>query len=153
SDFGLTGRLTLAVLDVSDPAHPQLLGATLVTDATPGDYKADVLPLGNDRFAVPGGLVNGKPVLLCVDPSDPGNIVITSTASPAAVVQVAVSGDLLYTASSAGLAIYRIGSLPGEPVTVSVQVPNNTGVAVVPGSFNIPPTQIVHGADYDTLVW
>jgi uncharacterized membrane protein len=153
SDFGLTGNLTLSVLDVSDPAHPQLLGATLVTDATPGDYKADALPLGNGRFAVPGGLVNGQPVLLCVDPSDPGNIVITSTVLPGAVVQMAVSGNLLYTASSAGLGIYQIGSLVGEPVTVSVQVPTNTGVAVVPGSFNIPPTQILHGAGSDTLVW
>ena len=32
-------------------------------------------------------------------------------------------------------------------------MPNNTGVAVVPGSFSIPPTRIVHGTNFDTLQW
>lgn len=38
-------------------------------------------------------------------------------------------------------------------MTASVQVANNTGVAVVAGSYNIPPMQIVSGTDFDTLVW
>ncbi len=88
-----------------------------------------------------------------MDPTDPNRIVVTAIATPAAVNEMAVSGDLLYTTSSAGLGIYQIGSVVGEPAIISVQVPNNTGVAVVPGSFNIPPTQVVQGTSFNTLVW
>ena len=34
-----------------------------------------------------------------------------------------------------------------------MQVPNGTGVEVVDGSFNVNPTQVVEGDDFDTLVW
>ena len=65
-----------------------------------------------------------------------------------------VSGHLLYTASADGLAVYDIGSILGDTTaTVSVQVPNGTGVSVVPDSFNEAPTRIVSGTDFDTLVW
>ena len=49
-------------------------------------------------------LVNGNSVLLLVDPTDPGNIVFTTTAVPALVDEMSVSNGILYTASSAGLA-------------------------------------------------
>ncbi len=38
-------------------------------------------------------------------------------------------------------------------MTVSVEVPNNTGVSIVANSFNVPPSQTITGTDYDTLVW
>src|SRR5205085_4373306 len=49
--------------------------------------------------------------------------------------------------------IYDIGTVTTVPVTVSVNVPTGTGVAVVPNSFNIPPTQVVHQAGFDTYRW
>src|SRR5262249_40239006 len=39
------------------------------------------------------------------------------------------------------------------PVTASVEVPKNTGVSIVPNSFNVAPAQIISGTDFDTLVW
>lgn len=39
------------------------------------------------------------------------------------------------------------------PVTASLQVPKNTNVTIVSNSFNVPPTQIVSGANFDTLIW
>jgi hypothetical protein len=102
--------------------------------------KISALPPGNGLPAVSEALVNGKPVLLPVDPSNPNNIVVTADLVPALVREMAVSGNLLYTTSSAGLLIYKIGTIESTPITVSVQIPNNPGVSVVPGSFNIPPT-------------
>jgi uncharacterized membrane protein len=146
----LTGTLTLSVLDISDPANPKLVGSTLFTDGTGGGHP---VPLRNGLFAISQTSADGKPQLLVVDPSDPAHIVVTAISTPAAVNEMAVSGDLLYTTSSSGLGIYRVGSVVGEPVTISVQVPTTTGVAVVPGSFNIPPTQITQGVGVETLVW
>src|SRR5262249_20071994 len=68
----------------------------------------------------------------------------------AVVNEMAVSGDILYTTSTDGLTTYKIGSLVTIPVTASVEVPAGTEVA---GSYNVPPTQIIHGKDFDTLVW
>jgi uncharacterized repeat protein (TIGR01451 family) len=154
---GLTGNLTLSVLDISNPLAPQVVGTTQVTDSTLQPVssipKISALPLGNGLFAVSEGLINGKPMLLVVDPTDPSNIAVTATPVPSLVNEMAVSNGLLYTTSAAGLGIYQIGSVGGDPVTVSVQVPNNTGVSVVPGSFNFPPTQIIQRTSYNTLVW
>ena len=146
----LTGTLTLSVLDTSDPTNPKLLGTTLFTDGSGG---GSPVPLGNGLFAISQTGADGKPQLLVVDPTDTDHIVVTALETPSPINEMAVSGNLLYTTSSSGLGIYQIGSVVGEPVTVSVQVPTNTGVAVVPGSFNIPPTQIISGTGYDTLVW
>jgi uncharacterized membrane protein/transglutaminase-like putative cysteine protease len=154
---GFAGHLTLSLLDITDPLNPLLLGTTLVTDtkipSSDTVAKLSALPLGNGLFAVSQASLNGNPVLLLVDPADPDNIVVTSDPVPALVNEMAVSGDLLYTTSSAGLLIYRINAIPSIPITASVQVPNNTGVAVVAGSFDMPPTKVVHGTSFDTLVW
>ena len=157
SAFGVNGELTLSVLDISNPQSPQLIGTTLVTEgiyaAGAGLTKVSALPLGNGLFAVSEALVNGDPALILVDPSDPNNIVVTYTPVPALVNEMAVSGNVLYATSSEGLTLYNIGQLVTIPVTVSVEVPNNTGVAVVAGSYSTPPTQIIQGTSYDTLVW
>jgi uncharacterized repeat protein (TIGR01451 family) len=143
-------NVTLTVLDITDRAHPKVIGTTLVTDANFGGGKVTAFALGNGLFAVSGTTIGGKPYLLLVDPSDPNNLVVTKTPVNSVLNELAVSGNLLYTSSDDGLAIYTIGPIVSIPVTASVQVPKN---AVVPGSFNIPPTQIIHGTEFDTLVW
>jgi uncharacterized membrane protein len=158
-DQGFSGQLTLTMLDITDPQNPQILSTTLVTDATfPSSLgglgtKLSAVALGNGLFAVSDALINGNPVLLIVDPSNPNNIVVAAMPEPAVVNQLAVAGGLLYAPSAAGLAIYSIGNIPSIPLTISVQIPNNTSGSIVPGSFPIPPTQIITGTDYDTLVW
>jgi uncharacterized membrane protein len=146
----LTGTLTLSVLDTSDPTNPKLLGTTLFTDGSGGGRP---VPLGNGLFAISQTGADGKPQLLVVDPTDPDHIVVTAISTPAPVNEMSAAGDLLYTTSSAGLEIYQIGSVVGEQVTASIQVPTGAGVAVAPGSFNVPPTRVLHGTDHDTLVW
>jgi uncharacterized membrane protein len=154
---GFAGNVTVSLLDITDPLNPRLLGSTLVTNGklqnSTSVAKLSALPLGNGLFAVSEVIVNGNTDLLLVDPSDPNNLVVTADQVPALVNEMAVSGNLLYTTSSAGLLIYNIGTIQSIPFTASVEVPNNTGVAVVAGSFNIPPTQIIHGTNFDTLEW
>ena len=64
-----------------------------------------------------------------------------------------VSGNTLYATTNQGLSIYNVGPMAETPVTVSVEVPNNTGVSIIPNSFNVPPSQTIVGTDYTTLVW
>ena len=151
SDNGLTGTVALAVVDITDPANPQLVGNTLVTDSPVGSLGA--VALGNGKFAVSGVTVNGTPALMVVDTSGSTQPVVSTVAVPTAVNNMAVVGDDLYTTSSAGLSIYRIETLTSIPVTAEVQVPKNTGVTVVPNSFNIAPTQVLDGPNFQTLVW
>lgn len=154
---GYTGNLTLTLLDITDPLNPTIIGNTLVTPGTfPRGFiiaKLSVLSLGNGNFAVSEALVDGNPVLLLVNPSDPNNIAAAAFSVNSLVNEMAVSGGQLYTTSADGLAIYDMGALTLEPAVISVQVPNSAGDAIVPGSFNFPPDQIIPGAGFDTLVW
>jgi uncharacterized membrane protein len=154
---GLNGNLSLTLLDTSNPLNPTIIGSTLVTSATfpRGNVvaKLDAVSLGNGLFAVSEAIVNGQPVLLLIDPSDPDNLIVSFSPMPALQNGIEVVGDKLYTTSSAGLSIFDIGQLESIPLTASVKIPNGTGVSVVPGSFNIPPSQIIPGPAFDTLVW
>jgi uncharacterized repeat protein (TIGR01451 family) len=147
--------LALAVLDISNPLAPVQLGSTLPTGATlpGGTFRFFDQSLGNGLFAVSPAVVNNKPALLVVDPTDPNNIAVLVVSQPAQVNEMAVAGNLLYATSANGLAIYTIGAVASVPVTASVEVPKNTGVATVSGSFSSPPSQVISGADFDTLVW
>ena len=49
--------------------------------------------------------------------------------------------------------IYQIDAPDAIPVTARVDIPKNTGVTVVPGSFSLAPTQVISGTDFDTYVW
>jgi len=139
------GTMTLSMLDITDPSNPQLLGTTLVTNAlfptnTSGVSKISALGLGNGLFAVSEAAVAGNPELVLVDGNDPSNMLVSYTPVTALVNEMAVSGNLLYATSSTtskGLTIFNIGQLESIPVTMSVEVPNNTGVAIVPGSFSV----------------
>lgn len=154
---GFTGNLSLTLLDTTDPLNPIIIGSTLVTSATfPRGAivaKLDAVSLGNGLFAVSEAIVNNQPVLLLVDPSDPNNLVVSFSSMPALQNGIEVVGNKLYTTSSAGLSIFDIGQIQSIPLTASVQIPKNTGVSIVANSFNIPPSQIISGPTFDTLVW
>ena len=111
------------------------------------------MSLPNGEFLVSGAQLNGKPVVLLVDPSNPNNLVAGATAVPSTVNGMTVSGNTLYATTDQGLSVYNVGPMAETPVTVSVEVPNNTGVSIVANSFNVPPSQTITGTDYDTLVW
>ncbi len=157
SNSGLTGNLTLTILDASDPQNPKIVGQTLVTPDTfqHGEAGANIeaVDLGNGQFAVSDTLRNGQPVLLLVDPSDPDNLLVGATPVSSAVHGMTISGTTLYASTAAGLSIYNIGPLVGSPVTVSVELPPGAAANIVPGSYSVPPSQVISGTDSDTLIW
>ena len=152
---GVTGTMTLSLLDITNPQSPTLLGTTLDTAAQfpTGGFKISAQPLGNGLFAVSEASVDGNSELMVVDPSNPNDIVVSYTPVTALVNEMAVSGNLLYTTSAQGLAIYNIGTVESIPLSVSVEVPTTTGVTIVPNSYSTPPSKIITGATFDTLVW
>ena len=89
----------------------------------------------------------------CSTPSDPDHLVYAAIDAPAALQGISGGGNLVFTTDGSSLIVYQILASPGIPVTARVQVPNNTGVAVVPGSFSVAPSQIIAGPDFDTLVF
>ncbi len=149
--FPFTGTLKLFSLDVSDPTNPQILGELMTTLEYPG--KTHVTPLGHGFFAVGGANDQGTEVLMIVDVNDPQNLQFTTINVTGRVQESHVIGNRLHTVSDSGLAIYDIGDVVGTRVTSQVRIPTNTDVAPVPGSFSIPPTDILVGQDFDTLVW
>ena len=156
SGTGIQGTMTLSLLNITNPSSPTLMGTTLVTNAqfaTSGGLKNSAMSLGNGLFVVSEGVVNGNPQIVLVDPTNPNNIVVTYSPVTALVNEMAVSGNILYTTSSLGLTTYVIGSMESIPVTVSVEVPNNTGVSVVGNSFSTPPSQTITGTSFNTYFW
>ena len=159
-DFNATGvsnNLTLTLLDISNPDDPKILGSTLVTNEqypiNEAGAKTDVVSLGNGDFAVSDNDANGKPALLVVDPSNPNSIVVAATQVPSGVHGITVSGSELYATTSSGLSIYNIGQLVSDPVDVTVNLPAGASANIVPGSYNIPPTQVNTSPNGDSLVW
>jgi hypothetical protein len=149
---GLSGNLVLALLDVSDPRDPQLITTKTLSRSGHGVGAAEAL--GNGKYAFSSlGAFNDTPQLFLVDASDPSNPIVSAINVPAEISRMVAVGNLLYTTSAAGLLIYDIGESIGIPITAQVQVPKNTGVAVVPNSFNVPPTEVISEANFDTLVW
>ncbi len=154
---GVFNHLALTVLDITDPANPQILGSTFVTNEqfplNEAGAKTDVVNLGNGDFAVSDTDNNGNPALLVIDPSNPDNIVVSAAQVPSGVHGITISGDTLYATTSSGLSIYQIGQLKSDPVTISVSLPPGTAADIVASSYNIPPTRVVTGTNADTLEW
>jgi len=151
-DIGPTGNLVLATIDISDPRSPTLTHSEVVPRAARG--AGNLVSIGGGRFAFSSlGRVNDTPQLFLVDASDPGDIVIVEQIETASAVQgLGSDGQFLYASSSDGLTVYALGAT-AIPVTASVQTPHGTGVSIVPGSFNVAPTEIQVGPEFDTLIW
>ncbi|SIO57707.1 LVIVD repeat-containing protein [Singulisphaera sp. GP187] len=152
TDLGFTGNFVLATLDLTDPRNPQLISTQTLPRASRG-LNYDV-PLGNGLFAYSSlGAASDSSQLTVVDATNPQQLGTKSTTVPAAVTRLFGEGNFLYTTSTSGLIIYQIAGDSSIPLTARVDVPKNRGVAVVPGSFSLAPTQIITGVDRDTYVW
>jgi len=156
NDIGPTGNIVMSTVDISDPRNPVLLHTQTLARSARG--MSDPISLGNGRFAF-GSLglldpVPDAPQLFIVDASDPTDIqIIEQLDLPGEIRGLDTDGTYLYATGDDGLTIYQLGGAGNIPVTAQVQVPNNTGVQVDSGSFSVAPTQIISGADFDTLVW
>jgi uncharacterized repeat protein (TIGR01451 family) len=149
--FPFAGNVVLAALDLSVPSSPVVLPPQELSLLAAGGITFDA-SLGNGLFAFGGG-EGTQPRLYLVDANSPGNLILAGLDVPAAISSIRGGDNLVFTSDRNSLIIYQVVDTPGIPVTAEVQVPNGTGVALVAGSFNIPPTEIISGPDFDTLVW
>ena len=154
---GLSGNVVLATLDISDARNPQLVATKTLARGARGVGAA--VSLGSDLFAfaslgfgLPGEL-DETPQIFVVDAAFPSDPVTSSIEALSEVTRMSASDGLLHTASADGLIIYELTEALGIPVTARVQIPNDTDVDVVDHSFNIPPTEVVTAANFDTLAW
>jgi uncharacterized membrane protein len=159
SQLGLTGNVTLTLMNISNPLAPTIIGSTVVTQDTfpnVGQNATGTLQavyLGNNQFAVSDTQAGIFPVILVVNASDPTNLTTSTVAAPSDVNGLTVSGDRVLATSGGGLALYQIGALNTQSVTASVTVPTTGTAAVVPGSFTVQPNQVIPGNGTETLVW
>ncbi len=151
ANSGFTGFLTLTALDISNPAAP-VIRQTVTTTLRDKD-PASALALANNTFVVGGATLNSKPALLLVDASNPAALRYVPYDTPVAVYPQRNAGSFFYTLSSIGLSTYRLDTVAGPQLTARVEVPKATGVAVVPGSFSLAPTNVIPGAEFDTYEW
>ena len=154
---GLFNKLSLTLLDISDPDNPQILGSTLVTnDQFPfneAGYNINVVSLGNGQYALGGIYANGKPSLLVVDAGNSDQLVVSTIPAPSSVHRVTVVGDELYATTASGLSIYHVGQLVPDPVTITVNLPAGGAAQIIPDSYNVAPTQVTTSATGDSLIW
>jgi uncharacterized membrane protein/transglutaminase-like putative cysteine protease len=152
SDLGFTGQSVLATLDISNPRNPKLIATETLARASRGyDY---AVSLDNGLYAYASlGSTSDQPEITVVNDTDPTQLGTSSTTVPAQILEMYGEGNFVYTVSTSGLIIYQVGAPNSVPVTASVEVPRKNGVAIVPGSFSIPPTQIISGTDFDTYEW
>ena len=153
NDIGPTGNIVLATVDVTTPRNPQLLHTQVLNRAARG--MSEPLFVGNGRFAFASlRALTDSPQIIVVDASNPNDLAIVTQFDVAAPIRgMRTAGNFLYTSGPDGLTIYQLGGVGDIPVTAQVQIPKNTGVAVVPNSFSIPPTSSITGTDFDTLAW
>lgn len=151
-EFAFTGDIVLATLDLTNPQAPQIIATQSLSRASRG--LSHDTALGNNLFAFSSlGATADHPALFIVDAGNPDQVSTESIDVPAEINRLDGGGGLIETASASGVLVYQVGGVPGFGVTARVDIPTGTGVAVVPGSFNIAPTTIVSGAGFDTLEW
>ena len=113
-----------------------------------------MVDLGNGDFAVSDNDTGGKPSLLVVDPSDPNNIIVAAAQVPSGVHGITVSGEhALRHDRPAACRSTRSSRWSATRSRSRSNLPAGTAANIVPGSYNIPPTQINTSASGDTLVW
>ncbi|MCA9156933.1 MAG: hypothetical protein KDA72_01320 [Planctomycetales bacterium] len=154
----LLGNLTVTTLDVSDPRDPKII-TTRTLDRGSETFWSNFVDLGNGIFGFSNlGYHDGQanPAVVIIDASNPRSPLIGQASIPAELIapnSLSTDGKFLFTADGGGVSIYTVNPLPGLPVTARVQIPNGTGVAVIPGSFNIPPAEVISGTDFDTYIF
>ncbi len=109
------------------------LGNFDTTGLAEGGYRINVTVTDESSNAIPGG--TGQGVVLIGTPGT-ATLSVNPTTFPAG-----------------GGIVTNTLSVSSSPFSATVEVPNNTGIAIVPNSFNVAPTQVIDGTDFDTLVW
>ncbi|MBL8309875.1 MAG: hypothetical protein JNL19_05585 [Burkholderiales bacterium] len=160
---GLTGNLTLTAFDLSNPAAPSLV-STLVSTLVhnePSSCNAAarkgitrMVTLTNNYYAI--GAYNAAAcswVLALIDANTPSQLRVIPYDVPDSIRDFVLDGNLLYAVTASSVLVFDYTSIIGPAVTASVIVPKGTGVALVPGSFNVAPTTVTSTPSSDTYTW
>lgn len=152
-DFGFTGNVVLATLDISTPNDPQVTHTETLSRASRGISAENTSPGGGVYAYSSLGTTSDQPALFVTDVSNPSIPLVTSIDVPTEIRRHFSLGGFIYTVSPSGLIIYQVDPIEAIQTTASVQIPNNNGITPIPASFSTPPTQIIPGANFDTYVW
>jgi hypothetical protein len=160
---GYTGNLTLSAISLANPSAP-VLSSTLVTPlvhnetyaCNPAERKgfSSTQALTNNYYAV--GAYNPASctwVLVLIDADDPANMRFIPYDVPDSIRGFILNGSLLYAVTASSVLVFDYTGIVGPSVTAQVVVPKATGVALVPGSFNLAPSSIASTATTDTYAW
>jgi transglutaminase-like putative cysteine protease/uncharacterized membrane protein len=153
---GLSGTTVIASLDITDHRSPRLLDVQTLSRRSRG-LGGTFERVGTDLYAYADLGDPDDPHLFLLNTKNPLNLSTRGLdlgSSPTGLLLgLSAANGFIYGADAGGLKVFAIGASDPVAVTAQVQVPKGTGVAVVPGSFNLAPTSIVSGPDFDTLVW
>jgi uncharacterized protein (TIGR03437 family) len=116
-NFDFTGVMTLTSLDITNHRSPASLNTLVTSFPSNFDGGSILIPIGTGRFLVSifagadntAGPPLGSGELAILDATDPRNLRLTSIATIAQVYQIALSDNVLYVLSGAGLTTYRLG--------------------------------------------
>lgn len=160
---GYTGNLTLSAVNLANPSAPTL-SSTLVTAlvhnetfaCNPAERKgfSSMQALTNNYYAI--GAYNPAScswVLVLIDANDPANLRFIPYDVPDSIRGFVLNGNLLYAVTASSVLVFDYTGIVGPSVTANVVVPKGSGVALVPGSFNLAPTSIASTATTDTYTW
>jgi len=151
---GFGGKVVVATLDLTNPQRPTVTSTQTLTVASIGiGY---LTSLGNNLYVTSSaaGPKNG-PQILVFNAGDPSSVAVTQLTVPAGIGLggIAATNNLLLAADGSNLLVYNLGQAAETPVTAEVTIPTGSGVSVVPGSFNIAPSNIVSGTNSEILEW
>ncbi len=160
---GYTGNLTLSAINLTNPSAPTL-SSTLVTPLVHNETYtcnqaerkgfSSMQALTNNYYAI--GAYNPTSctwVLVLIDANDPANMRFIPYDVPDSIRGFVLNGNLLYAVTASSVLVFDYTGIVGPSVTANVVVPKGTGVALVPGSFNLPPSSIASTATTDTYTW
>ncbi len=160
---GYTGNLTLSAINLANPSAPTL-SSTLVTPLVHNETYAcnqaerkgfsSLQALTNNYYAI--GAYNPASctwVLVLIDANDQAHLRFIPYDVPDSIREFVLNGNLLYAVTASSVLVFDYSGIVGPSVTANVVVPKGTGVALVPGSFNLAPSSIASTATTDTFTW
>lgn len=162
---GFVGNLTLSALDLSGaaPLVQSTLTSLMLNRRPAGGACNQPLDTGGTTLtALTGnyyavGAFNPLScawVLAIVDANDPAHLAVIPYDVPSVLRNVLLDGDTLYALTDTAILVYDYAVIAGPAITVRVDIPKGTGVAIVPGSFSVPPTDVdTSAAGYDRYTW
>ena len=160
---GFTGNVTFSAISLASPSAPTLT-STLVTglnyheSATCNPARRNggspLQALTNNYYAI--GAYNNASctwVMALVDANNPAQLRVLPYDVPDSIRAFSLNGNLLYVITASSVLVFDYTAITGPSITANVSVPKDTGVALVPGSFNLAPSSIASTATTDTYTW